>query len=67
MQENFSDKLANAATRQEREALEAQAEVVQTKIQRVKDCSKLLVNFDEFITEESWNARFELPLDLYLE
>ena len=67
MQESFSDKLANAATRQDREALEAQADLIQTKIQRVKDCSKLLVSFDEFVNEESWNERFELPLDLYLE
>ena len=46
--------------------MEAQADTIQTKIQRVKDCSKLLASFDEFVNEESWNARFELPLDLYL-
>lgn len=27
----------------------------------------MLINFDDFITSESWNERFSIPLEVYIE
>ena len=40
---------------------------MRAKIQKVKDCTKMLIHFKDFVSEESWNARFDLPLALFLE
>lgn len=67
MEESFSNKKANAKTKEETKALVEKEPEVMAKIQKIKDCTKFLVHNKEFITEESWNERFDLPLALYLE
>ena len=67
MEENFSNKLAAAKTREERATLQEQEPAIRAKIQKIKDCTKMLIYFKEFVTEESWNERFDMPMALYLE
>jgi len=37
------------------------------KINRIRQAARYLENFNDFINEESWNNRFDLPLDMFLE
>ena len=67
IEENFSSKQAKAQTREERDALREQEPAIRDKVQRIKDCTRLLVHFKDFLTEESWNARFDLTMPLFLE
>lgn len=67
IEENFSAKQASAKTREERDALKEAEPAIRGKIQKIKDCTRLLVHFKEYLTEASWNERFDLPLSLYLE
>lgn len=67
MEESFSSKQANAQTREERATLQEMEGKVKAKIQRIKECTRLCIMFKEFINEESWGARFDLPLALFLE
>ena len=67
MEESFSNKLANAQTREERAALQLKQEQVKAKVAKIKECTKFLIHFKDFINEESWNARFDLPYANYLE
>lgn len=66
MEEAWSNKLAAAKTRQEREVVQEAHEAVKGKIQKIKECTRMLIYYKDFIAEESWSARFDLPLDLYL-
>ena len=66
MEENFSAKQAAARTNEERAALQEVADSVKGKVQRIKECTRFLIHFKEFLTEESWNARYDLPLALFL-
>ena len=67
MEEGFSNKKANAKTKEEAKAFADQEPEIQAKIQRIKDCTKFLIHHKEFVTEESWGERFDLPLPLFLE
>ena len=67
MEESFSNKRANAKTREESKALAEKEPEMQAKIQKIKDCTKFLIHNKEFVNEESWSERFDLPLPLYLE
>lgn len=67
MEESFSNKKANTKTREEAQALLEREPEVATKVQRIKDCTKYLIHNKEFVTEQSWNERFDLPLALFLE
>ena len=67
MEESWSNKMASCKNREERMVLVEQEAVVKEKIQRIKDCTKFLVHFKDFVNEQSWNERFEMPLALYLE
>ena len=66
MEESFSNKQAEAKTSAERAALQEKAEEHRAKVQRIKDCTKFLIHFKDFVNEERWNERFDLPLHLYL-
>ena len=67
MEESFSNRKAEAKTREEAQALAEKEPEVVAKIQKIKDCTKFLIHSKEFVTEESWGERFDLPLPLYLE
>lgn len=67
IEENFSAKQASASTREEREALKQQEPGTREKIQRIKECTRFLIHFKDYLTEESWNERFDLPLPLFLQ
>ena len=67
MEESWSNKMASCTNREDRIVLVEQEAIVKEKIQRIKDCTKFLVHFKDFVTEQSWNERFEMPLALYLE
>lgn len=67
IEENFSAKQAKAQTREERDAIRETEPAIREKIQRIKECTRFLVHFKDFITEESWNERFDLPMALFLE
>ena len=66
MQESFSAKKANCQTREERQALQDKEVEVMDKVNRIKDCSKVIIHHSEYINEESWNERFDLPMRNYL-
>ena len=66
MEEAWSNKLAKTQTREERESVQQAYEAVKEKIQKIKECTRLLIYYKEYVTEELWNERFDLPLDLYL-
>ena len=67
MEESFSNRKASAKTREEAQALAEKEPEVVAKIQRIKDCTNFLIHNKEFVTEQSWNERFDLPLALFLE
>ena len=67
MEERFSQKEADAKTKEERAALQEISGSVKAKVQRIKECTRFLVHFKDFITEESWNQRFDLPLQIFLQ
>ena len=66
MEESFSTKQAAAKTKEERAALQEVENSVNAKVQRIKECTRLLIHFKDFLTEESWNERYDLPLALFL-
>ena len=67
MEESFSEKKANAKTKEGRAALLMKEGEVMDKIKRIKDCAKYLIYNKVFVTEETWGEKFDLPLPLYLE
>lgn len=67
MEENLSNKMANAKTREERATLQEQADIVQKKIQKIKEGTKIMVHFKQFINESTWNESFDVPWEEYLE
>ena len=67
MEENFSNKMAAAKTREEREALLDQSPVIQGKIDRIKQCTRMLIHHKDYVKGETWNKRFDMPMALYLE
>ena len=66
MEESFSAKQAAAKTKEERAALQEVADSVNNKVQRIKECTRFLIHFKDYLTEESWNERYDLPLALFL-
>lgn len=66
MEESLSCKLSNAKTNEERKTMEETAVLVRDKISRIKQCTKMLIHFRDFLDNDRWNAKFDLPLNLYL-
>ena len=42
-------------------------EKLKDKMQSLQDICRLLMNYQDWVTEETWNARFDLQMDMYLE
>lgn len=67
MEESFSNKKANAKTKEESAAILAKEPQVMDKINRIKECAKYLIYNKVYVNETTWSVRFDLPLPLYLE
>jgi len=67
MEESFSNKKANAKSKEEAKVFADKEPEMQLKIQKIKDCTKFLIHNKEFINADTWNERFDLPLALFLE
>ena len=54
-------------TNLEKEEFSIQKQETLQKIDKIKECSRYLEKFKSYIDEEKWNARFDLPLEMFLE
>ena len=67
MEEAWSNKLAAATTREERVTVQEAYDAIKEKIQKIKECTRMLIYYKDYVTAETWAERFDLPLDLFLQ
>ena len=67
LEESLGAKQASEMTKLEREEFMLEREKQENKINKIKEAARYLNRFNSYITEATWNDRFDLPLDMFLE